>query len=446
MENTHEVLLSTTGIDLSSFTRVLKPMTVYLEKDYVKEVIYLEGLTGDVNLAWHVKMEGETVLLIDNLRIEEVDCVAPEIDLEIGDIKSDEVTLQWDSSGDDWEYYLQPAWGKEPSGLGTSLAASRVVVKSLNDGTALQGNTEYEVYVRFKCSGGTFGLWEGPYRFKTPCDAVYQVPFWEGFNSSYWKYDSKSLDCWTIINHNKDQADWREYGYNAYEGDQAMHFVNFEHEFTHDDWLISPKIELTGGNYILKYHYKTDQFYNTSFEVLLSSSGTDPADFTMVLLPKKTYTNDSYVEQQVYISGISAEVHLAWHIVGEGGAIVYLDNVFVVEAGDCPDPTLLTSSAITSNSAEVSWNQPGGVTQWEVYVAAYGEGTPDKTTVAMHQVKGSPKITLSGLAEGTAYTVYVRAVCEEGGFSNWSSPLPIGTLAGANGNCLGAQPLVVNKG
>ena len=65
----------------------------------------------------------------------------------------------------------------------------------------------------------------------------------------------------------------------------------------------------------------------------------------------------------------------------------------------CDAPTALTASNITQTSAEVSWN--GTASSYEVRL---NSGTPETVTATSK--------TLTGLTAGTAYTVEVRAVCE----------------------------------
>ena len=77
------------------------------------------------------------------------------------------------------------------------------------------------------------------------------------------------------------------------------------------------------------------------------------------------------------------------------------------EPAPCDAPTALAVSNITETSAEVSWT--GTATSYEVRLAG---GTPETVTTTSK--------TFTDLTAGTAYTVEVRAVCEETS-SDWVS-------------------------
>ncbi len=82
----------------------------------------------------------------------------------------------------------------------------------------------------------------------------------------------------------------------------------------------------------------------------------------------------------------------------------------------CPTATAVTSSSITSNSASISWTGAGN------YVVEYGPVgfTPGVGATAGTDgtvLTGSSLVALSGLTSATAYRVYVRQICPNGGYS-----------------------------
>lgn len=441
-----EILLSTKGIDMKSFTTVLQAKKVHREQEYVRKTIYIENVTGSVNIAWHATTKGETILFIDNITVEEVDCVPPTEELVLSNIKTNEVKATWANVPKGWEYVIQPAWGTLPTAAGTVVNTKDVTITNLSAGGNLQPNTEYEIYVRSTCDVGKKSLWLGPYRFRTLCN-IFQVPFWEGFNSDYWKYKSESLPCWTFTDQNKDNVTWQINKYGPYEGDQEVRYVahDRDNKVTHDDWLISPTIEMDGGTYILKYHYKADSFSSNDFEVLLSSSGVETNKFTTVVVPKKTYTNDKYIEEVAYIKGIKGNVNIAWHVVATGSVSLQLDNIFVVKASDCLEPSSIKVSKQTTDGFDVQWTQTGAVTDWEVVVVEKGQAVTSASAV-VKLVSGNPNTTITGLKPAVYYEVYVRAICAKQNESTWVGPVRTSTRMEANKECAGAITVPVNDG
>ncbi|WP_133713852.1 choice-of-anchor J domain-containing protein, partial [Myroides indicus] len=451
-----EVLLSNSGIDnMNKFTTTVVPKKKYDPTTaWEEEYVFISGISGDVNLAWHVTSSTQyTYVYIDNVFVEEVQGCPEPLPETLGakDEKSDSVTLFWDDDfgATAWEYYIQEEGGAVPTASGIATTTKENVATLDGTGNALKPNTDYEFYVRTNCGNGEYSIWQGPYRFTTAC-GVYDTPFWDGFNTA-----DKTYRCWTVIDGNGDSTSptgsniWRLYNTasGVYEGDQSMYFYGLSGK-THDDWLISPTIEMDPSLYVLKYRYKTSATttYNSSFEVLLSSQGVDTTKFTTTVLPTEVYREANWKERVVFFNGVAGDVNLGWHVNSTGYTYVYLDDVTIKKVETCPEPYHVTITNETSTSIELEWEQYGGITSWEVIVVNYGE---DETATPVQKVtvSGTPKTTVTGLSGGKAYTVYVRAKCEDGkSSSDWSTAVDTGTKTGANDECSGAVNIPVNKG
>ncbi|TDS50718.1 choice-of-anchor J domain-containing protein [Myroides indicus] len=448
-----EVLLSNSGTDTSQFTTTVIPKKKYNPTmDWKEEYVIISGVNGDVNIAWHVTSQlWDTYLYIDNVFIEEVTgCPEPlPVTLCSKDEKSNSAILFWDDEfgATAWEYYVQEAGEPVPTGSGTATKNKENTVSQDGSGKTLKPNTEYEFYVRTDCGNGEYSIWSGSYLFTTLCDDVYATPFWEGFNT-----DAKTYRCWTVIDGNRDSTSatsniWHTYtsASEVYEGDQVVRFYGLSGK-THDDWLISPAFTMNVGRYILKYNYKTSSTisYNSSFEVLLSSQGIDTTKFTTTILPTEFYQEGDWKEKVVFFTGVAGDVNLAWHVNSMGTTYVYLDDVTLKEIETCPEPYYVTVTGQTTTSIDIEWEQEGTVIRWEVLVVDYGE---DETAIPVQTVTvtGMPKTTITGLAEGTAYGIYVRARCTDGkSDSNWSTPTIGVTKVGTNNNCDAAIDIPVN--
>ncbi len=74
----------------------------------------------------------------------------------------------------------------------------------------------------------------------------------------------------------------------------------------------------------------------------------------------------------------------------------------------CQDPTDLTATELTKNSAKINWTENGAATSWTINYKPDGE--TQETTV---QVSEHPYV-LTGLQPQTTYSVYVVALCDDG--------------------------------
>ncbi|NDJ00028.1 hypothetical protein GWA97_13135, partial [Flavobacterium sp. LaA7.5] len=432
--NDFEVLVSTTGIDPADFTLTLIPLASYNNTTYVEYIVNIvDGtntpITGDVNIAWHVPNGGLDGwrLYIDNVIVEDIPSCPDPTDLTAGNFQPNSADLSWTPGFNEtaWEVVVQAPGAGEPTVAGEAVTTD----PEYTAGT-LTSNTAYEYYVRANCGVDDLSNWVGPFQFTTACDP-FPVPFFEGFNS-----DSSTQNCWTVLNLNGDTDAWNmDYAINPFEGNQSAAITTDFNGGNNNDWLISPTLLLT-GNQRLKFHQRVQSAGEPdAFEVLLSTTGTDAASFTVELIPLTTYSNTTYVEYIVNLlddtdTPISGPVNIAWHVPNGGpdGWRLYIDNVIVEDIPSCPDPTALTAGNFQPNSADLSWTAGFNETAWEVVVQAPGTGEP---TVAGEAVTTDPEYTAETLTSNTTYEYYVRANCGVDDLSNWVGPFQFTTACDA---------------
>lgn len=127
---------------------------------------------------------------------------------------------------------------------------------------------------------------------------------------------------------------------------------------------------------------------------------------------------DAYLGQVIYIEFS----HTGTGTGFEGD--MSIDLVRVETCGSfCIAPSSLVASAITQNSATVSWSANSGETAWEYVIQPAGTGIPSGAGTAV----SSTSVNVSSLTPGTAYEVYVRAICGLDA-SIWGGPLNFSTL------------------
>lgn len=98
-------------------------------------------------------------------------------------------------------------------------------------------------------------------------------------------------------------------------------------------------------------------------------------------------------------------------------------DLFVTIPELCDDPVNITSSNITSFTADINWNtqEPGNA--WEYLVIPQGN-TPSGSGTAVTDSSAS----VTGLLGETDYDVYVRQECASGDTSDWAGPHTFSTL------------------
>ncbi|MFD2600594.1 choice-of-anchor L domain-containing protein [Flavobacterium suzhouense] len=139
---------------------------------------------------------------------------------------------------------------------------------------------------------------------------------------------------------------------------------------------------------------------------------------------------------------IGKNVRIAFMMTGDNFDRWLVDNVKVVKK--CLAPETLDVLSTTLTSAELTWANPSGSTQWEIEVVT-DAGIPTGTGVAYSGTLPYHATTTAlgePLVEGGCYKFYVRSVCDGGGVSGWAGAFYFCTKV-TGSNC--SFPIVINS-
>ena len=236
-------------------------------------------------------------------------------------ITSSTADIAWTAGG------LETEWEVEYGEVGFTLGAGTSFITNVTSEqlTGLMDNTSYDVYVRAVCSPGDTSAWSNVASFSTLCLPFEAINFCESFDS-----DSPTEACWTVLDENADGEQWNlDYTFNTNNGDEvAVIYTDFLGG-ANDEWLISPQITLT-GNEVMNFFYRVQSSGEPNdFEVLLSTTGNDPADFTDTLMFLASYSNNVYQDSTLNLSAFTGDVYVAFHVPAGGldGWRLYIDDV-----------------------------------------------------------------------------------------------------------------------
>src|SRR5690625_5189528 len=157
-----------------------------------------------------------------------------------------------------------------------------------------------------------------------------------------------------------------------------------------------------------------------SWEVIYGISGFDIEDAgTSVDVDTATLeleNLDPDTEYDVYVRAVCGDLNSDWSEAVS----------FTTEEEVCEIPSDIVVETNEENTdVTVSWTAGGDETQWEVIYGLTGfdietEGTSEITDIA--------EIVIEGLEEKTDYDVYVRAICGDDNFSDWTDALTFTTV------------------
>lgn len=360
------------------------------------------------------------------LTVESPACPAPS-GIMASSILQTSANLSWNNLGNlasSWEVAVQPIGTGVPTGSGIS-ASSNVTfnVTTTLSGTALTPNTDYEVYIRSNCGSG-FGAWSSVYNFKTQCD-IFSTPYSQDFTGNT---ASNPAPCWTPLDINNDGVVWTYIS-------SAATFFQSNTTNNNVDMFVSPMIDLGTTPKRLRFKHKNVNSNNLHFQVVLSTTGLGNDNFTVVLLPNTTYSNNAYVEKVINIpSSITGPVNIAWlfdNTIQDSPAStrLYIDDVIVEDKPACSDPLDVLVSNITTTSADFNWTAGDIETQWEVVIQTQGTGIPTGSGTLVNSNAISSTL-IQPLTHATRYELYVRAYCSGTLQSDWVGPINFITECG----------------
>ena len=254
-----------------------------------------------------------------------------------------------------------------------------------------------------------FGSPTATITFNTLCDVISDFPYFQGFEAG--------INCWTAEEIVASSQLWglteEVYLYEestpVIEGTQAAWHTYNGGESSR---LITPTFDLTSlTNPYISFYYALGSWHGLAenltvqYRASVEDTWTELGTFTTPL--------DQWVLDSIALPNPSATYQIAFVSLGIDGYGVGLDAITVYDAEEgqggtdpdpepepCDAPTNLSASNITETTAEITWN--GTATTYEFKLNG-GEAETLTTTTK----------SLTGLTANTAYTVEVRAVCED---------------------------------
>ena len=383
------------------------------------------------------------------LKEQNLNCLMP-TDLQAMDMTVDSATLCWNSDAD--MFQLQVA---------ADAKFNKLIVDSVLSDTALSvgtltASTAYYARVRVICGENSYSDWTQTRKFKT----TYGVPFVEEFTAiatafpaDWGNYEnltlSKVLGTASPFAGASAGSVW---GYNTSYNKKALKdelHASIELSTSNSDaWMVTPVIDMTkvSGNYVVfsfdaaltKYNSSdaptssdNQRFYLAVSEdggatwskedlVTWSNAASDSAQYTLSSIPTgngKNYKFDfsKYAGKTVQIAfGVYASYASSYY------NRLHIDNVRLEERSSAcfgvEDVQTLAAMA-TSAAMRIVPSQSDSV--WQYVYGLSGFAVAD--SLANCHNTDTVAFTLSNLAAGTSYDVYVRSVCAVGDTSQWLS-------------------------
>ncbi|MBI1315438.1 T9SS type A sorting domain-containing protein [bacterium] len=353
-------------------------------------------------------------LAIDDFKVDNLPACPNPFSLATYNVLSTQAGLTWTSSGSAFNVeYGSQGFGQ---GSGTSIS-------STNDSLVLTGlmpNTCYSYYVQNNCGAQGTSAWVGPFNFCTPCVTA-AIPYLRDFNT--WP-----PSCWDLTGGTQTPT----------QNSSALYF-NFW-SWTSGNWgraRTEPILISQDAFVSFKWSHQYQTFYpNDQLLLMVRNVATNVTDTLVNLIGttfnspgSSTTTLGSYITESVTLNPATYTGQtVVFELRGNSGfgPSVFVDDFKVDFVPACPDPTQVSVSGVTSNSANMAWtNGTAGATAWVIEYGPVGFQPGTGTQVG----SSTNPAALTGLMPSTAYSAFVYEICANGiDTSNAAGPVSFTTL------------------
>ena len=385
-------------------------------------------------------------LFIDNFVIQDIPlCAAPTLLQATAGTNSDKATLSWTNAvvAPNSYDYLVVAAGAGPAGTAVDMGNTAHPNNNIVTASVLSPSTSYDAFIRAVCSGGN-SPWVGPVTFKTEC--VSSTGFSQNFDppNAISGTGGTIPACWNRITGGGSSY---VQGSNAapWSGTQRYIFIASTGQ---TPMAISPVVSNLN-----------DPTFRLRFRTAVSAAGvgktiqvgymTNPADAASFTLVSTVTVNNTAPDATWTIvnmpSSAPAVGYIAWRHPGTASYNLYFDDVFWETIPACGEVTNLTTSNVSANAFDISWNAPAAGTpvayNYEIRTSGAAGSGPTGLETSGTEVTTSKSI--SGVTAGRRYAVYVQTDCGSSTTSAWFGPIFVITPSG-NDECANAISLNVN--
>ncbi|MGM9819576.1 MAG: fibronectin type III domain-containing protein [Candidatus Onthomorpha sp.] len=295
--------------------------------------------------------------------------------------------------------------------------------------------TKYFFRVTPVCSGSEYSVVSDQQFFYSPCTAV-SFPYVQGFEDAFIAADGVTSNketplCWNNVNGGSSGYSFSRATSYAFSGQGDLYYSGSNSATTSgvfSDWLISPVLNLTGGEQ-LSYKIRLASSYYAAaplptIDVMICDvsetdimSMSDTSRFTLVESINHSNLGTTYQEVVSLLSEHSGASRLAI-AVRTNSQSFYLDDLTIETIPDCPPVYGLSASASSESSIAVSYSTANigsaGVTlAYSDAAESSSFDAENATTIMVAQDEDLPFV-ISGLTPGATYYIAAKQSCEDG--------------------------------
>ena len=283
--------------------------------DFVQRAIAIPStVSGDFRVAFrHFNSAGGYVIILDEIQVRALSAPTVTVNGPASVMVGDEATFTADCSNAD-----SFAWTVDGTAQSSTTNTLSVTFTTAGDHTVAVTATN-------TIGSGSASMTVNAYT----CDAVTDFPWREGFEGD--------LGCWRFVTNSTDNGYYRIENAQYANSGASFIFGAYNDDMDVDAWMITPELQLpaNAANLNVNWYVKLSNYQGleNTYEVLVSTTGSNPSNFTTQLF-EETGSTDGYVRRVASLADFAGQtVRIAFHNTSvAGGDAMFLDDVSVEDA------------------------------------------------------------------------------------------------------------------
>ena len=270
--------------------------------------------------------------------------------------------------------------------------------------TGLTHSTMYDIYVRSHCDSAT-GPASFVYSFMTECGTIATLPYMQNFDD---------LECGTMPLCWEATASYPRIVCNA-DRNGSGHAIDFNANAITNRCFSLPALE--GSLSLVDLQTSISVASGAAGSAVVVGICTVAGDLTTFVPIDTVYTpsDGSWYDTEVPLgSYVGTGTYITYKGITPRGsdASVYIDEISVEVTPNCLRPDQLAIESVTATTANVTWSDPNGASQWLVEYGQIDPTTQQINNSTIQQIiTTTTHPTLTGLSPHTEYCFRVRAIC-----------------------------------
>lgn len=395
----------------------------------------LSSYSGLVRIGYHMESSVQNPvsynMYVDNFTVREAPtCTAP-IGINIADITSSSVSITWAEEASATEYIVIVT--PKDSAYNSASAIADTVTGDSAYFSGLSANSEYDFYIASLC-GTLPSVYNGPTAFLTNCVELVSAPYFEDFSSlpEGPAANGRFENCMTSVGAAYEWEVDSATGSNTNSSSTGPAFDNTNFPSSGGKYLyteassgsigdtaqlVLPMVDIAGlstPGLTFAYHMYGQSMGSLHVDISRDGQNWQEAYWT-VSGEYHTDEDDGWDTATIDVTGLNWDT-LAVRFSALRGSDFYsdisLDDIRIDNVTGCADPTQLSLTNVTANSADFSWSTTAASA---TIALSTSENPNDSANTVYFNAQTSSPYSFSGLDPNTCYRVYVQSACATSG-------------------------------